>query len=118
MSPICCQGLGLCGEAERKSVLNLGLMSNVVFPGASYTSLFLETPALSLAVKWKASHHFSDLNVSENPLGTWIKLANTASVDLSISEALHSKHVSREHQCCWPKGHSVRNKAPDLGNWL
>lgn len=118
MSPICCQGLGLCGEAERKSVLNLGLMSNVVFPRASYTSLFSETPALSLAVKWNVSYHFSDLNVPENHLGTWLKLANTESVGLSISEALHSKHVSRERQCCWPKGYSVRSKAPDLGNWL
>lgn len=86
MSPICCQGLGLCGEAERKSILNLGLMNNVVFPGASYTSLFLETPALFLAVKWDASHRFSDLNVPENHLGAWLKLANTELVSLSISE--------------------------------
>lgn len=94
MSSICCQGLGLCGEAERKRVLNLGLMSNVIFPGTSYTSLFLETPALFLAVKRDAScRRFLDLNVPENHLGAGLKLANTESVDLSISEVLHSKRI-------------------------
>lgn len=117
MSPICCQGLGLCGEAERKSVLNLGLMSNVIFPRASYTSLFLETPALFLAVKWDASHHFSDLNVPENHLGAWLKLANTELVGLSISEVLHSKRI-QGMPVLLAQGSLCEEQGPDLGNWL
>lgn len=50
MSSMCCQGLGLCGEAEGKSILNLGLMSNIIFPRAPYPSFFLAIPALFLAV--------------------------------------------------------------------
>lgn len=85
--------LGALRGGREKKRLNLGLMSNVIFPGTSYTSLFLETPALFLAVKRDASCRFSDLNVPENHLGALLKLANTESAGLSISEVLHSKRI-------------------------